>query len=166
MLYNFFVCWYLNQDSWLQDQDLGFRNRAIKHSLKTRQLVLGYIGSTKMHKTIGTPPCTLRQPWVSVTRNRNALFTFSFIVNRDWRQSRLPRLARVMMCLVEVCLTWVSWTCQVFGQALMESCALPPTTGCDELIISKITHLHHVFTNFKMFYGKLRKKRLSRNIIG
>ena len=41
-------------------------NRAIKHSLNTRQLILGYIGSTKMHKTICTPPCTLRQPWVNV----------------------------------------------------------------------------------------------------
>ena len=29
-------------------------------------MTLGYIGSTKMHKTISTPPCTLRQPWVSV----------------------------------------------------------------------------------------------------
>ena len=48
-------------------QDSGFRNRAIKHSLNTRQLILGYRGSTKMHKTIGTPPCTLRQPWVSVS---------------------------------------------------------------------------------------------------
>ena len=44
----------------------GFRNRAIKHSLATRQFILGYRGSTKMHKTIGTPPRTLRQPWVSV----------------------------------------------------------------------------------------------------
>ena len=39
---------------------------AIKHSLKTRQLILSYIGLTKKHKRIGTPPCTLRQPWVSV----------------------------------------------------------------------------------------------------
>ena len=66
VLYCFFVCWPSNQESWLEDQDSGFRNRAIKNSLKTRQLILGYIGSTKMHKTIGTPPCTLRQPWVTV----------------------------------------------------------------------------------------------------
>ena len=50
----------------LKDQDSGFRNRAIKYSLKTRQLILGYIGSTKIYKTIGTQPRTLRQPWVSV----------------------------------------------------------------------------------------------------
>ena len=49
-----------------EDQDSVFMNRAIKHSLKTRHLILGYKGSTKMRKTIGTPPCTLRQPWVSV----------------------------------------------------------------------------------------------------
>ena len=55
-----------------EDQDSGFMNRAIKHSLKTRQLILGYKGSTKMRKTICTPPCTLRPPWVSVTpRPRN-----------------------------------------------------------------------------------------------
>ena len=36
--------------------------RTIKHSLKTRPGP----GSTLMHKTIGTPPCTLRQTWVSV----------------------------------------------------------------------------------------------------
>ena len=66
MLSWFFVCWHLNQESWLEVQKLGFRNRAIKYSLKTRQLINGYIGSIKMHKTIGTPPCTLRQPWVSV----------------------------------------------------------------------------------------------------
>ena len=29
-------------------------------------MILGNIGSTKMPKTIGTPPCTFRQPWVSV----------------------------------------------------------------------------------------------------
>ena len=39
---------------------------AIKHSSKTRQMILGYRRSTKMHKTIGTQPCTLRQPWVTV----------------------------------------------------------------------------------------------------
>ena len=66
MLYCFFVCWHYNQESWLEDRDSGFRNGAIKHSLKTRQLILGYIGSTKMHKTIGTSPCILRQQWVSV----------------------------------------------------------------------------------------------------
>ena len=60
-----FLC-MLTFKSWLQDQDSGFRNRAIKHSLKTRQEILGYRGSTKMHKTIGTLPCTLRQSWVSV----------------------------------------------------------------------------------------------------
>ena len=41
-------------------------NRANKHSLKTRQLIFGYRGLPKMNKTIGTPPCILRQPWVSV----------------------------------------------------------------------------------------------------
>jgi hypothetical protein len=61
-----FVYWHLSKESWLKDQDSGFRNRAIKHSLKTRQLILGYRGSPKMHKTIGTPPCTLIQPRVSV----------------------------------------------------------------------------------------------------
>ena len=66
MLYCFFVYWHLNEKPWLEDQDSGFRNRAIKHSLKTRQMILGYRGWLKMHKTIGTPPCTLRQPWVSV----------------------------------------------------------------------------------------------------
>ena len=66
MLYCFFVCWHWNQESWLEGQNSGFRNRAIKHSLNTRQLILGYRGSTKNYKTIGTPPCTLRQPWVSV----------------------------------------------------------------------------------------------------
>ena len=65
-MYCFFVCWHLNQESWLEDQDSGLRNMAIKHSLKIRQLILGYRRSTKMHKTIGTPPCTLRPPWVSV----------------------------------------------------------------------------------------------------
>ena len=30
------------------------------------QLILGYRGLKEMHKTIGTPQCTLRQPWVSV----------------------------------------------------------------------------------------------------
>ena len=59
-----FLC--LFQKSWLENQDTGFRNRAIKHSLKTRQLIHGYRGSTKMNKTMGPPPCTLRQPWVSV----------------------------------------------------------------------------------------------------
>ena len=53
----FFVYWHLNQESWVKDQDSGLRNRAIKHSLKIRQLILGYRGSKKMHKTIGTPPC-------------------------------------------------------------------------------------------------------------
>ena len=56
----------LNKESWLDDQDSGFRNRTIKHSLKTKKLILVYRRSTKMHKTIGTPPCTFRQPWVSV----------------------------------------------------------------------------------------------------
>ena len=40
---------------------------AINHSVKTRQFILGYRVSTKMRRTIGTPPCTLRQPWVSVS---------------------------------------------------------------------------------------------------
>ena len=66
MLYCFFVYWHLSELSWLKDQDSGFRNRAIKHSLKTRQLILGYRGSPKRRKTIGTPPCTLIQPRVSV----------------------------------------------------------------------------------------------------
>ena len=52
---------------WLEDQYSGFKNRAIKHYLKNRKLILGYIRSTKMHRTIGTPPYTLRQPWVSVS---------------------------------------------------------------------------------------------------
>ena len=43
VFYCFFVCWHLNQEPWIVDQDLGFRNRAIKHSLKTRQLIIGYI---------------------------------------------------------------------------------------------------------------------------
>ena len=34
MLYCFFVCWHLNQESWLEDQDWGFRNRAIKHVMR------------------------------------------------------------------------------------------------------------------------------------
>ena len=63
MLYFVFVYWHLDEESWLEDQDSGFRNRTIKHSLKTRQLILGYRGSTKIHKTRGTPPSTLRQPW-------------------------------------------------------------------------------------------------------
>ena len=66
VLYCLFVYWHLNEESWLEDQDSGFRNRAIKHSLRTRQLILGYRGSTKMHKTRGTPPWSFRQPWVSV----------------------------------------------------------------------------------------------------
>ena len=66
----------LNQESWLEDQDSGFRNRAIKHSLTTRQLILGYTGSTKMHKRIGTQPCTLRQPWVSVTQFNSLFHSF------------------------------------------------------------------------------------------
>ena len=58
--------WHLNQESCLEQRDSGFRNRAIKQSLKMRQLILGYKGLKKMHNMIGTPPCTLRQPWVSV----------------------------------------------------------------------------------------------------
>ena len=68
VLYCFFIYWHLNQESWLGDQESGFRNRAIKHSLKTRQLMPTYRGSIKMHKTIGTPPHTFIQPWVSVNK--------------------------------------------------------------------------------------------------
>ena len=38
----FFIYWHLNKESWLEDQDSGFRNGSIKHSLKTMQLILGY----------------------------------------------------------------------------------------------------------------------------
>ena len=42
-----------------------FRKRAINHSLMTGKLILSTRGSQKIHNTIGTPPCTFRQPWYS-----------------------------------------------------------------------------------------------------
>ena len=35
---------------------------------------------------------------------------FTCIVDHDWRESRLQSLAIVMLCLVRVGVTWVSWT--------------------------------------------------------
>ena len=70
MLFCFFVYWHSYQDSWLENQESGFRNRAIKHSLRTRQFILGYRGSTKLNLkkkwALLHVPCTFRQPWVSV----------------------------------------------------------------------------------------------------
>ena len=43
-----------------------FMNRAINQSLLARQLILSTWGSQKIHKTIGTPPCTFRQHWHNV----------------------------------------------------------------------------------------------------
>ena len=128
MLYCFFVYLHFNQESWLEDQDSGFRNRAIKHSLNTRQLILGYRGSTKMHKTIGTPPCTLRHPWVSVymiqsltsiffllqnIRSLGKLPIFFFIIFKYlFSLGPAPRPGRVMvlMCL-SVCLCACLFAC-------------------------------------------------------
>ena len=44
VVYFFFVYQHLNTESWLEDHDSRFRNWAIKHSLKTRQLIHGYWG--------------------------------------------------------------------------------------------------------------------------
>ena len=42
----------------------------------------------------------------------------TFIVNRSWRESRIPSLLRVLLFLVQVGVPKVSW---VFRQAWMES---------------------------------------------
>ena len=91
-------------------QDSGFRNRAIKHSLKTRQLILGYRGSTKIHKTRGTPPCTLRQPWVSVA----------------WVMSNRDRYAHTCDMLIKqgVVMFFLAWN---------GHCIIPKKSSCYEM---------------------------------
>ena len=51
----------------------GFRKRAINQSLMTRQFILSSRGFQKIHNSIGTPPCTFRQPWYDVAGYLSAL---------------------------------------------------------------------------------------------
>ena len=60
-MFDFFIP---SQCLWLKGS--GFRKRAVHHSLFTRRLILGYRRSTKIHNSIGTPPCTFKQSGVSV----------------------------------------------------------------------------------------------------
>jgi hypothetical protein len=62
----FFIDIYIRIHS-LRIDDSGFRKRAFNNSLMTSQLILSTRGSKKMINAMGTPTCTLKQLWDTVS---------------------------------------------------------------------------------------------------
>ena len=105
VLYCFFVSWYLIQESWLHDQDSGFRKRVSNIFLRSDNWSLAVLDQQKWIKTIGTPPCTLRQPRVSVKKKINN-FYFFFVIEWDLPRPSCPNPALL-------------WTLSPFEQIFM-----------------------------------------------